>query len=56
MATIICIRFKFKSTVDRILLFFIGKHVINLFIQYTPYSPSDGSWGDPAYRVSYILD
>ncbi|KAH7566416.1 hypothetical protein JRO89_XS08G0155600 [Xanthoceras sorbifolium] len=28
-----------------------GKHVINLFIQYTPYKPSDGSWSDPAYRV-----
>ncbi|KAG2724821.1 hypothetical protein I3760_01G036200 [Carya illinoinensis] len=27
-----------------------GKHVINLFIQYTPYSPLDGSWGDLAYR------
>lgn len=31
---------------------FIGKHVINLFIQYTPYDPSDGSWKDPYYRVS----
>ncbi|EEF40864.1 pyridine nucleotide-disulfide oxidoreductase domain-containing protein 2 [Ricinus communis] len=30
-----------------------GKHVINLFIQYTPYSPSDGSWRDPAYRESF---
>ncbi|GMY11527.1 pyridine nucleotide-disulfide oxidoreductase domain-containing protein 2-like [Fagus crenata] len=30
-----------------------GKHVINLFIQYTPYSPSDGGWGDPAYRESF---
>ncbi|BBH07925.1 FAD/NAD(P)-binding oxidoreductase family protein [Prunus dulcis] len=30
-----------------------GKHVINLFIQYTPYSPSDGHWGDPVYRVSF---
>ncbi|XP_022136694.1 pyridine nucleotide-disulfide oxidoreductase domain-containing protein 2 isoform X2 [Momordica charantia] len=27
-----------------------GKHVINLFIQYTPYKPSDGSWEDPVYR------
>ncbi|XP_058186203.1 uncharacterized protein LOC131303374 isoform X7 [Rhododendron vialii] len=27
-----------------------GKHVINLFIQYTPYKPSEGSWKDPAYR------
>uniref|UniRef100_A0A803KYE5 Uncharacterized protein n=1 Tax=Chenopodium quinoa TaxID=63459 RepID=A0A803KYE5_CHEQI len=27
-----------------------GKHVINLFIQYTPYQPSDGSWQDTAYR------
>ncbi|KAF7130343.1 hypothetical protein RHSIM_Rhsim10G0122600 [Rhododendron simsii] len=27
-----------------------GKHVINLFIQYTPYKPSEGSWIDPAYR------
>ncbi|KAG2724828.1 hypothetical protein I3760_01G036200 [Carya illinoinensis] len=30
-----------------------GKHVINLFIQYTPYSPLDGSWGDLAYRESF---
>lgn len=33
----------------------VGKHVINLFVQYTPYSPSDGSWGDPSYRVSSII-
>lgn len=31
---------------------YVGKHVINLFIQYTPYKPSDGSWEDPTYRVS----
>ncbi|KAK3435257.1 hypothetical protein EUGRSUZ_D02612 [Eucalyptus grandis] len=30
-----------------------GKHVINLFIQYTPYKPSDGSWMDPVYRKSF---
>ncbi|KAL3849700.1 hypothetical protein ACJIZ3_011582 [Penstemon smallii] len=30
-----------------------GKHVINLFIQYTPYKPTDGSWEDPAYRQSF---
>ncbi|KAI5684193.1 hypothetical protein M9H77_05421 [Catharanthus roseus] len=30
-----------------------GKHVINLFIQYTPYKPSDGSWQDSAYRESF---
>ncbi|KAM6563216.1 hypothetical protein CsatB_023214 [Cannabis sativa] len=30
-----------------------GKHVINLFIQYTPYKPSDGSWADSAYRESF---
>ncbi|KAL2552909.1 FAD/NAD(P)-binding oxidoreductase family protein [Forsythia ovata] len=30
-----------------------GKHVINLFVQYTPYKPSDGSWEDPAYRKSF---
>ncbi|GMI68146.1 hypothetical protein like AT5G49555 [Hibiscus trionum] len=30
-----------------------GKHVINLFIQYTPYNPSDGTWDDPAYRESF---
>ncbi|KAH9711441.1 Amino oxidase domain-containing protein [Citrus sinensis] len=30
-----------------------GNHVINLFIQYTPYKPSDGSWMDPAYRDSF---
>ncbi|KAI3418527.1 uncharacterized protein J3R85_013733 [Psidium guajava] len=30
-----------------------GKHVINLFIQYTPYKPSDGSWMDPVYRKTF---
>ncbi|KAL9158553.1 hypothetical protein ABFS82_08G076600 [Erythranthe guttata] len=30
-----------------------GKHVVNLFIQYTPYKPSDGSWVDPEYRESF---
>ncbi|KAA8547367.1 hypothetical protein F0562_003769 [Nyssa sinensis] len=30
-----------------------GKHVINLFIQYTPYKSSEGSWEDPAYRESF---
>ncbi|XP_068344069.1 uncharacterized protein [Pyrus communis] len=30
-----------------------GKHVINLFTQYTPYSPSDGHWGDTVYRESF---
>ncbi|KAJ4851464.1 hypothetical protein Tsubulata_014133 [Turnera subulata] len=30
-----------------------GKHVINLFVQYTPYKPSDGSWEDPTYRESF---
>ncbi|XP_021900151.1 pyridine nucleotide-disulfide oxidoreductase domain-containing protein 2-like isoform X2 [Carica papaya] len=30
-----------------------GKHVINLFIQYTPYKPLDGSWLDPTYRESF---
>lgn len=30
-----------------------GKHVINLFIQYTPYKPFEGSWEDPAYRESF---
>ncbi|KAL7259597.1 hypothetical protein ACSBR1_005476 [Camellia fascicularis] len=30
-----------------------SKHLINLFIQYTPYKPSDGSWEDPAYRESF---
>ncbi|KAJ8770654.1 hypothetical protein K2173_021301 [Erythroxylum novogranatense] len=30
-----------------------GKHVINLFVQYTPYKPSDGSWDDPVYRDSF---
>ncbi|KAK8673219.1 hypothetical protein V6N13_111568 [Hibiscus sabdariffa] len=32
-----------------------GKHVINLFIQYTPYNPSDGRWDDPAYRELFAL-
>ncbi|KAA3457506.1 pyridine nucleotide-disulfide oxidoreductase domain-containing protein 2-like isoform X1 [Gossypium australe] len=30
-----------------------GKHVINLFIQYTPYNPSNGNWDDPVYRESF---
>ncbi|GAB4849153.1 hypothetical protein Ancab_003961 [Ancistrocladus abbreviatus] len=30
-----------------------GKHVVNLFIQYTPYEPSDGSWKDSAYREAF---
>ncbi|KAJ4714417.1 Pyridine nucleotide-disulfide oxidoreductase domain-containing protein 2 [Melia azedarach] len=30
-----------------------GSHVINLFVQYTPYKPSDGNWEDPAYRESF---
>ncbi|KAF3440790.1 hypothetical protein FNV43_RR19076 [Rhamnella rubrinervis] len=30
-----------------------GKHVINLFIQYTPYKPRDGNWEDPVYRESF---
>ncbi|KAL0449942.1 UNVERIFIED_CONTAM: Pyridine nucleotide-disulfide oxidoreductase domain-containing protein 2 [Sesamum latifolium] len=30
-----------------------GKHVINLFIQYTPYKPSEGSWEDCEYRKSF---
>nr|XP_043615447.1 pyridine nucleotide-disulfide oxidoreductase domain-containing protein 2 [Erigeron canadensis] len=30
-----------------------GKHVINLFVQFTPYKPDDGNWADPAYRESF---
>ncbi|KAL5715263.1 hypothetical protein ACHQM5_017104 [Ranunculus cassubicifolius] len=30
-----------------------GKHVINLFIQYTPYKPVDGSWEDSVYREKF---
>uniref|UniRef100_A0A7N0VBH2 Uncharacterized protein n=1 Tax=Kalanchoe fedtschenkoi TaxID=63787 RepID=A0A7N0VBH2_KALFE len=30
-----------------------GKHVVNLFIQYTPYKPVDGSWEDAEYRESF---
>ncbi|KAJ7953004.1 pyridine nucleotide-disulfide oxidoreductase domain-containing protein 2 [Quillaja saponaria] len=30
-----------------------GKHVINLFVQYTPYKPLNGGWEDPAYRESF---
>ncbi|KAL6542292.1 hypothetical protein OROMI_023894 [Orobanche minor] len=30
-----------------------GKHVINLFVQYTPYKPSEGSWEDPEYRKAF---
>lgn len=35
---------------------FVGKHVINLFVQFTPYKPNDGIWDDPAYRVSFIAE
>ncbi|KAF9620525.1 hypothetical protein IFM89_013146 [Coptis chinensis] len=30
-----------------------GKHVINLFIQYTPYKPLEGSWEDTMFRESF---
>ncbi|KAK6932102.1 hypothetical protein RJ641_001726, partial [Dillenia turbinata] len=30
-----------------------GKHVVNLFTQYTPYKPAEGSWEDPTYRKLY---
>lgn len=30
-----------------------GMHVINLFVQYTPYKPSDGDWQDHEYRESF---
>lgn len=30
-----------------------GKHVVGLFIQYTPYKPCDGSWEDPTYREAF---
>ncbi|XP_068646179.1 uncharacterized protein [Aristolochia californica] len=29
-----------------------GKHVINLFVQYTPYKLSEGSWEDSSFRES----
>ncbi|XP_051214725.1 uncharacterized protein [Lolium perenne] len=30
-----------------------GQHVINLFVQYTPYTLSEGSWQDPTVRRSF---
>ncbi|GKU99159.1 hypothetical protein SLEP1_g12046 [Rubroshorea leprosula] len=30
-----------------------GKYAVNLFIRYTPYKPSNGSWEDPVYRESF---
>ncbi|KAF3791661.1 Pyridine nucleotide-disulfide oxidoreductase domain-containing protein 2 [Nymphaea thermarum] len=30
-----------------------GKHVVNLFIQYTPYKPTDGCWQDLSFRDSF---
>ncbi|XP_058081418.1 uncharacterized protein LOC131229472 isoform X2 [Magnolia sinica] len=30
-----------------------GKHVVNLFVQYTPYTLSEGSWEDPSFRESF---
>ncbi|KAJ4963787.1 hypothetical protein NE237_023726 [Protea cynaroides] len=30
-----------------------GKHIINLFIQFTPYKSSEGSWEDSAFRDSF---
>lgn len=30
-----------------------GQHVINLFVQYTPYKLSEGSWQDSTVRVSW---
>ncbi|CAN1327960.1 Pyridine nucleotide-disulfide oxidoreductase domain-containing protein 2 [Linum perenne] len=31
----------------------VGKHVVGLFTQYTPYKPCNGSWDDPTYREMY---
>ncbi|CAN6482036.1 unnamed protein product [Victoria cruziana] len=30
-----------------------GKHVVNLFIQYTPYKPTNGCWQDLSFRESF---
>ncbi|KAJ4804342.1 Pyridine nucleotide-disulfide oxidoreductase domain-containing protein 2 [Rhynchospora pubera] len=30
-----------------------GQHVVNLFVQYTPYKLSEGSWRDPVVRESF---
>jgi len=30
-----------------------GNHVAGLFVQYTPFSPVDGSWSDPAFREEF---
>ncbi|KAJ7552434.1 hypothetical protein O6H91_06G054900 [Diphasiastrum complanatum] len=30
-----------------------GKHVINMFVQYTPYHLKEGSWEDPAIREAF---
>ncbi|XP_042461201.1 pyridine nucleotide-disulfide oxidoreductase domain-containing protein 2-like [Zingiber officinale] len=30
-----------------------GQHVINLFVQYTPYKLSEGTWQDPSIRESF---
>ncbi|ONK74506.1 uncharacterized protein A4U43_C03F7070 [Asparagus officinalis] len=30
-----------------------GQHVVNLFVQYTPYKLSEGSWQDPRIRESF---
>ncbi|KVH92372.1 FAD dependent oxidoreductase [Cynara cardunculus var. scolymus] len=44
---------KWIQIFDCYLVSAIGKHVINLFVQFTPYKPNDGSWEDPAYRESF---
>ncbi|GAQ78062.1 FAD/NAD(P)-binding oxidoreductase family protein [Klebsormidium nitens] len=31
----------------------LGKHVINLFIQYTPYKPKDYNWDEPGRREAF---
>jgi len=30
-----------------------GKHVITLFVQYTPYTLKEGSWNDPGRKEAY---
>jgi len=46
---------QFCSYSDTISIFcvviLIGQHVINLFVQYTPYKLSEGSWQDSNVRV-----
>lgn len=40
------------SNLQYLFFLILGQHVINLFVQYTPYKLLEGTWQDPSIRVS----